>query len=271
VSLWRRPAAVEERGVIIPTSGDWWVNTHAGQSVTLDSALRSMAVWACQRVLTSVICSLPIDVYRVTGGRRVAVSGADVPQMVRQPSVGLSRRAWLGQVVRSQLSAGNAYGIVRDADSMGRPTRIDTLSPLSVSWQTSKDRLLPHVNGKAHLLFPVGDLWHLPVSWLLPPGSSVAMNPTEYGREAIGAGLAAEQFGSQFFGDNAYAVPSVSSDQVINAEQAWVFSGLAANQSTTCHHTTIGDARNDCRHALWMNFANCDVVGHEQWLRATNN
>lgn len=201
-------------------SAEWYVNTKAGVPVTPESSLRSAAVWACQRVLTSVICSLPVDVYRVTGGRRQPVTGADQPQLVRQPSLGLSRRAWLGQVVRSQLSSGNAYGLVRDADSMGRPSRIDTIAPSAVSWLAVKDRLVPHLNGKPHDVFPVGDMWHLPVSWLLPPGSPVAMSPVEYGREAIGTGLAAEEFGARFFGDNAYPVPSVSSDQVLNSDQA---------------------------------------------------
>lgn len=226
MSLFRKqqPQPSEERSVLTGNGWRAWVDsgmpTFAGVPVTNDTALRSAAVWACQRVLTSVICSLPVDVFRVTGGRRRPVTGADVPQLVREPSLGLSRRAWLGQVVRSQLSCGNAYGLVRDADGMGRPSRIDTLSPSNVSWQTVKDRLVPHVGGKPHELWPVGDLWHLPVSWLLPSGSPVAMSPTEYGREAIGAGIAAEQFGSRFFGDGAYAVPVVTSDQALNDEQA---------------------------------------------------
>lgn len=218
--LFTRPQRAEERAFVPFMGGDWPMNTHSGQVVTPESSLRSAAVWACQRVLTSVICSLPVDVYRVTGGKRQPVEGAALPQLVRQPSLGISRRAWLGQVVRSQLSSGNAYGWVRESDALERPTRIDTVNPSFVSWLDVKGRLTPHVNGKAHELFPRGDFWHLPVSWLLPAGSLVAMSPTEYGREAIGAGLAAEEFGSRFFGDGAYQVPIVTSDKELNDQQA---------------------------------------------------
>jgi HK97 family phage portal protein len=122
---------------------------------------------------------------------------------------------------------------------MGRPTQIDTISPSLVSWVAVKDRLVPHVSGQPRTPWPLGDFWHLPVSWLLPPGSNVAMSPTEYGREAIGAGLAAEQFGSKFFGDNAYPVPVIESETALTREQA-----------DTIKQTVIGALRGGSRQPL---------------------
>ena len=40
------------------------VNANAGVSVTEDSALNFSAVWACVRVISEAIASLPINVYR---------------------------------------------------------------------------------------------------------------------------------------------------------------------------------------------------------------
>ena len=180
--------------------------TTSGVSVTQETALRSMAVWACQRQLTSTITSLPVDVVRKSGAKRHVLEGASVPSVVRRPDPRLSRRAWTGQVVRSMLSAGNVYGdITKVSPDTGRPEAITIRDPATIQWIAGR----PWDGKQFRELWPLGDLWHLPVSFLLRPGATEAMSPIAYAAESIGTGIAAERFGASFFANSGLPIVDV--------------------------------------------------------------
>jgi HK97 family phage portal protein len=54
------------------------------------------------------------------------------------------------------------------------------------------------------------------------PGSPVGLSAIEFGRQAIGLGLAAEEFGARFFGDGAHPTSIISTDSEVTKEQAEV-------------------------------------------------
>ena len=205
----RRPKAadvapVERATYRVPSVGGASLLTPSGVSVDAQSALRSAAVWACQRVLVATITNLPVDVIRVQAGRRTEVTPQ--PLVVRNPSgqPSIRRRAWVGQAVRSMLQHGNIYGQILSPDGAGRPSQVEILDGGSVQWRKVDGQLVPFVDNKARAVWPVGDLWHVPASQLMVPGSPVAMSPTEAGATAIGAGIAAEEFSAKFFGQGAH-------------------------------------------------------------------
>ena len=65
----------------------------SGASVTLDSALKSAAAWACITRLKSTASGLPVDVVRNSGMKRTVLPKAQQPDIVRRPSGLVSRRA----------------------------------------------------------------------------------------------------------------------------------------------------------------------------------
>lgn len=190
--------------------------TFSGASVTLDSALKSAAAWACITRLKATVSGLPVDVMRVQGERRTVLDKASQPMLIRSPSGMVSRRAWIGQVVHSLATSGNAYGDVLDVDSMGRPTMIETVNSSRVSWGAGG----PLVDGKSRTRWPQGDLWHIAASHLMVDGSPVAMSPVAYGRDSIATGLSAEKFGADFFRSGGVPVGVLTSDMDVTREQA---------------------------------------------------
>jgi len=193
-------------------------NTKAGQVVTPENAARSAAVTACQRVLTTTVASLPVEAVLMSGTSRLEVDPQ--PQLVVTPSGSVRRRTWVAQIMKSLVSEGNAYGQVTTFDGRGFPTHIETLHYRNVSWLKTPSGLKPHVDGKERDLWPLGDVVHIPASPFVQPGSPVADSPIELAKNAIGTGLAAEEFGARFFGDGYHPTAVVTSDQDLNEEQA---------------------------------------------------
>lgn len=199
----RRPAQPEPEqqrsvlpgGLAAPPMSAFLGST-GGVPVTMQTALRSAAVWACQRVLVSTVGMLPVDVIQAQGAARVAV---DSPPIVLSPSGVVSRRAWVAQALRSFLGAGNVYGRVVAHDGLMRPTQIETISPGAVTWVVEDGAEVAFVSGRRQTLWPLGDFWHVPASQFLMPGTRVAMSPVEYAQTSIGTSLASEKFGADIF------------------------------------------------------------------------
>lgn len=188
--------------------------SHAGPLVTPDSSMRLMAVWACVRLLADLVSSMPLDVIRERAGRKEEIP---VPQVLVEPTPGVPRCEWIYGAMSSLLLRGNAYGLVVDRDRNGRPSQVWLLNPDDVIVrQTSRYgplsyRLLSEDVSPA-------DMWH--VRAFTTPGAAVGMSPIAYARQAIGLGLAAEEFGARFFGDGAHPTAVVESDQAVTNEQA---------------------------------------------------
>lgn len=181
--------------------------------VTVDTAMRNAAVAACVRVLTTTVASLPVDVVREEGSRRVPV--VPTPSVVRSPSVQVNRRGWVAQVMKALLLEGNAYGMITQLDARAFPLSVETLPLREVSYD---GRFV--VAGEPVDRFPSGPLLHVPASVFLLPGSPVAQSPVEMARQSIGTGLAAEKFGAEFFGKGGLPTSVVRASQELTKEQA---------------------------------------------------
>lgn len=200
-------------------------STFAGMNVSADSAMRHAAVWACVRLISGTIGQMPLQAVRDTGEYPQPVSPN--PQLLAAPSSLIPRSSWVESVLVSLLLRGNCYGQVVEWSSMGRPTRIDLLSPDRVrpDWDAANGRKVFYLSGANGSMVPHyawdtgrGDIWHVP--GLLLPGSWVGLSPIEYAKQTIGQGLAAERFGSQWFGEGGVPAAILSTDQSITEEQA---------------------------------------------------
>jgi HK97 family phage portal protein len=210
--VWRR---VEQREQLTLEGllADQGTPTAAGEAVTTDKALRLSTVWACVRLLADSVSTLPLDMYRK--GERTPLATA--PPLLQRPSADFDLADWLYATMASLLLRGNAYGLITARSGAGLlPAQVDLVHP---------DRVGVTVNGEGRVTYRLlGDevdpatVWH--VKAFPFPGSPVGLSPIEYARETIGLGLAAENFGAQFFGGAAVPSGVLTSDQRITAEQA---------------------------------------------------
>lgn len=187
--------------------------TWAGPVVSPDSAMRLAAVWACVRLLADLVSSLPVDVYQATSQGDVQI---DPPPLVVAPSATVSWTGWVYQVMVSLLLRGNVFGYVADV-SAGLPTRIEILNPDDVT--VTQARLLAPVSYRWRgVELPADRVWHVPA--FLSPGSPVGLSPVSYAAQAVGLGLAAEEFGARWYGDGGHPTGTLSTEQPVTGEQA---------------------------------------------------
>jgi HK97 family phage portal protein len=210
--VWRR---VEQREQLTLEQllADQGTPTAAGEAVTTDSAMRLSAVWACIRLLSDAVSTLPVHAYR--RGERDPLP--DLPPLLRSPAAGMSLPDWLYGAMVSLLVAGNCYGRVVARSGAGLlPAQVELLHPDRVGVSVNGDGMVTYrLNGTE--LDPA-DVWH--VRAYVFPGSVVGLSPIQPARQAVGLGLAAERFGGRWFGDGATPQGVLTSDQRINTEQA---------------------------------------------------
>lgn len=185
--------------------------TWAGPSVTADSAMRLGVVWSCVNLLADVVSTLPLRQYRAQGEEM------DPSPIITDPSALVDPIAWRRQVMVSWLLRGNVFGIETATMANGWPRTVEIAHPdwvgarqarqfAPVEWTVSGEKIDP---ARMH---------H--ASAYTVPGSVLGLSPIGNMRQAIGLGLAAEEYGARWFGDGAHPSAVLKSDKPIDKEQA---------------------------------------------------
>jgi HK97 family phage portal protein len=140
-----------------------------------------------------------------------------LPPLLVTPSAGMARHEWLHAVMMSLLLRGNAYGIItgRYANTL-LPSQVDIVDPDRMAVRVTTDGLIEYrLSGVEQ---DPNDVWH--VRAYVMPGGIEGLSPLRYAAQAIGLGLAAEQFGAQFFGDGHIPAGILQSEKDLTPKKA---------------------------------------------------
>lgn len=175
-------------------------NASGSRVVSTDQAMRLSAVFACLRLLSEAVATLPLDTYRRIDGSR-SVYRPRPEYLSFEPPQG-SRIDYLSQVMLSLLTNGNAY-VWTPRSRTGEPLDLVVLDPCRVQVGRVSGRVRYLVEGvELDASMGIGsELVH--IKGMCLPGDMVGMSPIAYARETIGLGLAAQRFGESFFSNGA--------------------------------------------------------------------
>jgi HK97 family phage portal protein len=182
--------------------------------------MRLLVVASAVRILSEAVAGLPFDAVRSEGEVRKTVEPP--PQIIADPFGGggnnalLSRREGMAQMMVSLLLRGNAYCAVLARDKMNRPTRLRVLHPDYVKCELDDSGFRTYEVDKKPV--PSADIVHL--MGMSYPGAPTGLSVISYAREAIGLGLAAEEFGARFFGSGAHMSGIVTVPGDLDKERA---------------------------------------------------
>lgn len=178
------------------------LETHAGVDVTVEGALSLPAVFACVRVLAETVASLPLLVYeRLERGKRRAADYPLYNLLHRQPNPEQSAFDFFLLMMSHTATWGNAFAEIEQS-GRGGVLGLWPLRPDKMQMMRRNGRIL-----YAYTL-PTGQTVTLRADQVLHfrglSGDGMAgYSPVRVAMQAVGLGLATEEFGARFFGNGA--------------------------------------------------------------------
>lgn len=195
----RSNLSTPERWVI-----DWFtggMQSKSGVSVTEETALYSSAVYASIRILSETIASLPLPVYKRlnNGGKEKARDHPLYKILHDQPNEEMTAFSFWETLVSHINLWGNGYAEI-EFNNAGSIVALWPLPPNKVKVKrNSKNKEIEYEiylsNGNVKTL-KSWQVLHIPG---LGFDGLIGYSPIRMAREAIGLGIAAEEFGSRFF------------------------------------------------------------------------
>ncbi len=203
LSRWRASSGDRSPG------GEFWfqpvsMRTASGARVSPDSALRLAAVYACVRVLSETMASLPLVVYRARpdGGKDRVTDHWLYRLLAKRPNRFQNPFEWREMLQGHLALRGNAYNQII-TNPRGEVTELMPMHPDRVRLE-----LLPSGDFRYRFtdrlgtenILSRGQVWHLRG---LSSDGLMGLSPIDLARESLGMALAAQDYGARFFANDA--------------------------------------------------------------------
>jgi HK97 family phage portal protein len=206
------------------TTAEFWReyagSTSSGRSVTVENALKLSTVYACVRLLSQTVSTLPLKVYerQSDGSRTPATSHPLYSLLGRQPNAEMTPQRFLLFIVACLCLRGNAFvEIIR----IGQ--RIAALNPLypqgmSVKRDDNTGKLIYryNYNGRERVI-DERDLMHIRA---FGTDGIMGLSPIMTSAEIIGAAAAAEEAAAKIFAQGLQASGFLTVDSAGGAQGA---------------------------------------------------
>lgn len=162
--------------------------------VSEESSLAISAVWACVRILSETVGTLPIHLYRRTSNGREKAKAHPCSHLLQKPNSYLTRFSLMHHLMISCTLWGNGYARIY-RDKFFRPVRLQILHPTEIEpILTCDDELF--YRDKTGLFIPCYDIIHLKgVSTDGYKGKS----PIAVHRDNLSLSISAQRYGEKFF------------------------------------------------------------------------
>lgn len=184
--------------------------------VNEDSAMQLSAVWACVRLLSETVASLPVNVYRKTAtGRELAPDHWLAVLMARKPNRYQTKVEFFETLMLNLALHGNAYAKITKVGG-----KIRSLLPLMASQIETKLLAdgsvvhLYHADGNVDVL-SAESVWHVK----LYGNGIVGKSPLAFGRNMFGIAQAAEQSVGKIYANGGKPSGVLSFDRLLTPAQ----------------------------------------------------
>ncbi|KNY18529.1 phage portal protein [Shinella sp. SUS2] len=180
------------------------VDTASGEPVNANSAMKTAAVYACVRIISGAVATLPLDVKRrVDNKTRVDASDTDLWRVIRRRPNRWQKPAQFRRMMQAHvLLRGNAYAMIVRTVS-GDVQALVPLHPDRVQPKQRDDLAMEYAytrkDGRVVTL-KQEQVFHL---FGLSLDGITGVTPITYARETIGTSLAMERHGGKTFRNSA--------------------------------------------------------------------
>lgn len=217
----KRTAPNTEYGNLTPLYGVR--GKHGGIVVTYENALHLSACFACVRVIAEDVAKLPWNVYSRQGEKRIRMDGSNLQRILNsRPNPEMGSFAFRETMMSWVLTWGNAYAEI-ERDLANRPIALWPISPDRVDPKRVNGRIIYEVSNQTGdpTYLEQSDIYHIHGIGF---DGLVGYSMIGLAAESIGFGMAAEQYGAGFYGNNthpglALKLPTAISDPALKRLQ----------------------------------------------------
>jgi HK97 family phage portal protein len=197
---------------------EWMGMSSSGKVVTADKAIHLSAVWACVRLLSESVSTLPLKIYerQDDGSRKLAMDHPAYKVLCRRPNLEMTPSRFMLMVVASICLRGNAF---IEKKMIG--DRLVSLVPLLpqnmvVKRMDSGSLEYTYTEVETQRVIPAKYIMHIRGFGL---DGVCGMMPMQAGRDVIGAAMAVEESAAKIFENGLQSSGFLSADGALNEEQ----------------------------------------------------
>jgi len=203
---------------------EWMGMSSSGKVVSADKAIHLSAVWACVRLLSESVSTLPMKVYlrQADGSRKLATEHPAYKALCRRPNQEMTPSRFMLMVVASICLRGNAF-----VEKKFIGSKLVSLIPLLPQNMVVK-RLdngsleYSYTEKNTQRIIPVNNIMHIRGFGL---DGVCGMMPVMAGRDVIGAAMAVEESAAKIFENGLQSSGFLSADHSLNQEQRELMRG----------------------------------------------
>lgn len=197
---------------------EWFGTSSSGKMVTADKAIQLSAVWACVRLLSESISTLPLKIYvrQPDGSRKAATDHPAYSILCRRPNSEMTPSRFMLMVVASICLRGNAF-----IEKKFIANRLVSLVPLLpqnmvVKRLTTGALEYKYTENGSERVIPVKNIMHIRGFGL---DGVCGMMPMKTGRDVIGSAMAVEESAAKIFEQGLQSSGFLSAENALSDEQ----------------------------------------------------
>ncbi len=197
---------------------EWYGTSSSGKVVTADRAIQLSAVWACVRLLSESVSTLPVKIYtrQADGSRKLAQDHPVYQVLCRRPNLEMTPSRFMLMVVASICLRGNAF-----VEKLFIGSKLVSLVPLlpqnMVVKRLDNGRLeYTYTEDGQKRVIPEKNMMHIRGFGL---DGVCGMMPLSSGRDVIGAAMAVEESAAKIFENGLQSSGFLSADMALDDDQ----------------------------------------------------
>lgn len=205
--------------VIKLTDGGFWrdyfgLNNWSGHNVSVNGTLQLSTAWACVRLISETLSTLPMNVYLERDGRKVVATRHQMHYLLHtQPNAKMTAVVFWQVFLASMLLWGNTY--IEKRKSGDVIIALDFLQPdyvTRVNGEWWYDDPIRHEHRRIY----DDDMWHTPAFTI---DGELGLSPIQAGSNVFGGAMAADKASAETFKNGMKASGLVTMDQQLTKEQ----------------------------------------------------
>ncbi|MGP0152186.1 phage portal protein [Pantoea ananatis] len=197
---------------------EWMGMSSSGKVVSADKAIQLSAVWACVRLLSESVSTLPLKIYQrqADGSRKPATQHPAYQVLCRRPNLEMTPSRFMLMLVASICLRGN--GFVEKKMIGNKLVSLVPLLPQNMVVKRLDDGSLQYTytETSSQRVIPVKNIMHIRGFGL---DGVCGMMPMMAGRDVIGAAMAVEESAAKIFENGLQSSGFLSAESALDKDQ----------------------------------------------------